>query len=263
MYNNHSIYFVSFADSRFASQRRIKKEAHQMRFFDHITVGDERILEPWYRKKYRDRWSERGYGYWQWKPYLIRRVMDRMEEGDFLVYADAGCSLNPNGIKRLKEYLQIATDSPCGVLGFDQHWLEAEWTKADLFDYFGVLNNPQYMNHGQVATTCFFLQKRPESQHIIDTWFYIENFRHELVTDAPSHLPNVDGFQEHRHDQSVFSLLMVKYGGTELPVEEIFTEGDYEKELSDKPIWAIRKRMKKRTWQKEIKYRIKKFFHII
>ena len=79
--------------------------------------------------------------------------MDRMEEGDFLVYADAGCSLNPKGIKRLEEYLQIAADSPCGVLGFDQHWLEAEWTKADLFDYFGALNDPKYMNHGQVATT--------------------------------------------------------------------------------------------------------------
>lgn len=261
MFNNHPVYFFSFADSRFASQKRIKREAENMHFFDHIYVGDEKILEPWYFNKYKDRWSERGFGYWQWKPYLIRRVMDRMEEGDYLVYSDAGCSLNSRGITRLKEYLQLVTDSPCGVLGFDQHFREAEWTKADLFDYFGVWGNPQYINHGQVATTCAIFRKNPTSQHLVDTWFYIENFKHDLVTDSPSKIPNDPNFKEHRHDQSVFSLLMVKYGGVELPVEEIFTEGDWE-ELKDYPIWATRKRMKKRTWNKEIKYQIKKIFHL-
>ena len=127
------IYFVSFANSRYASQTRIKREAEEMHFFDHIYVGDEKMLEPWYFEKYKDRWPERSFGYWQWKPYIIRCVMDRMEEGDFLVYADAGCTLNPRGIPRLKEYLHMVEENPCGVLGFDQHFREAEWTKADLF----------------------------------------------------------------------------------------------------------------------------------
>ena len=261
MYNNHSISFVSFANSRYASQTRIKSEAEEMHFFDHIYVGDEKMLEPWYYEKYKDRWSERGFGYWQWKSYLIRRVMDRMEEGDFLIYADAGCTLNPRGIPRLNKYLQMVEENPCGVLGFDQHFREAEWTKADLFEYFGVLGTPQYMNHGQVAGTCIILQKKPTAQHLIDEWHYVMHFHHDLVTDSPSHIPNVENFQENRHDQSVFSLLMVKYGGVELPVEEFFTEGDWE-ELKDYPIWATRKRMKKRTWQKEIKYRIKKLLFL-
>ena len=156
MYDNHTISFVSFANSRYASQERIKREAEEMRFFDYIYVGDEHMLEPWYYKKYKDRWSERGYGYWQWKPYIIRRVIDRMEEGDYLVYADAGCTLNPRGIPRLKEYLQMVTDSPCGVLGFDQHFREAEWTKADLFDHFRALDNPMYMDYGQTSGTCIY-----------------------------------------------------------------------------------------------------------
>lgn len=261
MYNNHHIYFVSFANSRFASQKRIKREAADIHYFDHIFVGDEKMLEPWYYKKYKDRWPERGFGYWQWKPYLIRRVMDRMNEGDYLVYADAGCSLNPRGIPKLNEYLQMVTNSPCGVLGFDQHFREAEWTKADLFEYFGVLGNSKYMEHGQVAGTCIFIQKKPNSQRLIDEWHYIMHFHHDLATDSPSILPNVSSFQEHRHDQSVFSLLMVKYGGIELPVEEIFTEGDWE-EMKNYPIWATRYRMKKRTWQKEIIFHIKKMLSL-
>ena len=50
MYNNHPVYFFSFADRRFASQKRIKREAEEMRFFDQIFVGDEKLLEPWYYK---------------------------------------------------------------------------------------------------------------------------------------------------------------------------------------------------------------------
>ena len=261
MYNNHPVYFVSFANSRYASQERIKHEAEELHFFDHIHAGDEKMLESWYYKKYKDRWSERGFGYWQWKPYLIRRTMDHMEEGDYLIYADAGCTLNPRGISRLKEYLQLVADSPCGVLGFDQHFREAEWTKADLFGYFGVLGNPRYLAHGQVAGTCIIIQKKPFSQQLIDEWHYIMHFHHDLATDSPSKLPNTPNFHENRHDQSVLSLLMVKYGGVELPVEEIFTDGDWE-DLKDYPIWATRKRMKKRTWQKEINHRIKKILHL-
>lgn len=250
-------YFVSFADRSYASQKRIAREAKKMYFFNYIFVADERAFEPWYFKKYKDRWSERGFGYWQWKSYLIRRVMDRMDEGDFLVYADAGCTLNPRGIPRLKEYFQMVTDDKSGVLGFNQHFREAEWTKSDLFAYFNELDNPKYLNHGQVAATCIILQKKANSQQLIDEWFYIMHSRHDLATDATSNIPNGPDFKVNRYDQSVFSLLMVKYGGVELPVEEIFTEGDWE-DLKDYPIWATRKRMKKRTWQKEINYRIKK-----
>lgn len=251
MYNDHPVYFVSFANSCYTSQKRIKREAEDMHFFDHIFVGDESIMESWYYKKYKSRWLERGYGYWQWKPYLIRRVMDRMEEGDYLVYADAGCTLNSRGIPRLKDYLQMVTINESGTLGFDQHFREAEWTKADLFDYFGVLGNPRYMDHGQVAGTCVIIQKKPDSQRLIDEWHYIMHFHHDMATDSPSKLPNEPGFQENRHDQSVFSLLMAKYGGVELPVEEIFTEGDWE-ELKDNPIWATRKRMMKRVFVRSI-----------
>ena len=200
MNKKNEISFVSFANSRYASQERIKREAEEMHFFEHIYVGDEHMLEPWYYKKYKDRWPERSFGYWQWKPYLIRRVMDRMEEGDFLVYADAGCTLNPRGIPRLKEYLHMVEENACGVLGFDQHFREAEWTKADLFDYFGVLGDPKYMDHGQVASGCIIIHKKPASQRLIDEWHYIMHFRgvlHRRRLGRTERLPHLGHPQAH------------------------------------------------------------------
>ena len=35
--------------------------------------------------------NRRGFGYWLWKPYLIKKNMDAMEDGDILLYSDSGC----------------------------------------------------------------------------------------------------------------------------------------------------------------------------
>jgi hypothetical protein len=57
-----------------------------------------------------------------------------MDENDILVYADGGCKLNPNGLKRLNEYFDIVNKSPYGILSFQLNHLEKNWTKKDLAD---------------------------------------------------------------------------------------------------------------------------------
>jgi len=37
--------------------------------------------------------NERGIGYWIWKPYLIKKTMEQMVDGDILLYLDAGCEI--------------------------------------------------------------------------------------------------------------------------------------------------------------------------
>ena len=38
--------------------------------------------------------NKRGYGYWLWKPYLIKKMMAQMQNGDKLIYLDAGCEID-------------------------------------------------------------------------------------------------------------------------------------------------------------------------
>ena len=38
--------------------------------------------------------NPRGYGYWLWKSYLIRKTFNQMKENDILIYCDAGCKIN-------------------------------------------------------------------------------------------------------------------------------------------------------------------------
>lgn len=235
-------WFLSFADHRFKSVDLIRQEAKKIGVFDNIITGDQQLFEKWYRLKYKERFKDRGYGYWQWKSYLIRRVMDRMEEGDVLLYTDAGCRINANGKTRLIEYFDIVKQSSGGILLFNQHYPETEYTKGDVFQYFGVTDNPAYTQHGQVAGGIILISKKRSSQQFIDELYYICHNNYNLIDDSTSKSPNTPDFKEHRHDQSIVSLLAVKYKATELPVEEIYTDGDWTLELSDYPIWACRRR---------------------
>ena len=55
-----------------------------------------------------------------------------------------------------------------------------------------------------------------------------------LIDDSPSKSENMNGFREHRHDQSVFSLLFKVHGC--IP----FESGDTIPYISKNPIWGCR-----------------------
>lgn len=105
MMDGNKIYFLTFSDRRFNSWKRLRNEATALGWFDKVIAGDERIFDDWYRIKYKDRFTDRGYGYWQWKSYLIRRELDKMSESEVLLYCDGGCSLNGEGYSRLSTTL--------------------------------------------------------------------------------------------------------------------------------------------------------------
>lgn len=258
MRKDHTINFLTFADSRLACKEIIRKQAEESGFFDHIFAFDETGFEDWYREKYADKLilGSRGYGYWMWKSYLLHRVLDQLDEGDYLVYADGGCTINKFGRTRFEEYLQLVDDSESGVLGFQQGWRSAEWTKGDVFEYFGVRNSPEFLNHGQVAGTAIVLRKCWKSQQLVNEWYYVCHNHYDLITDKPSHTPNDPDFKENRHDQSVFSILTLKYHIAEVPVEEIYSETGYES-MAKYPIWATRYKPKKHSWLWKLYHKIR------
>ena len=49
---------------------------------------------------------------------------------------------------------------------------------------------------------------------------FYENFH--LADDTPSQSNNEVGFIEHRHDQSILSLLLKQYGTSVIPLEEVY-----------------------------------------
>ena len=133
--------FLSFADSRMsAALERLGRQAEALDFFDEITLFTEHDLSAEFTSRM-GRYltpSCRGFGYWSWKPWVIHHVLQEMEEGDRLLYLDAGCHINANGTERFREYVNMLDRDSRGMLVFTNGQPEYKWTKGDLFRHFGV-----------------------------------------------------------------------------------------------------------------------------
>jgi len=222
-------FFISFGDQKFQSSLdRIKNQAQSLDFFDEIIIYNDNDLrnmpEFWNAHHSFIQQNKRGYGYWLWKPYLVRYTIENlMKEDDTLVYADSGCTLNKHGRSRLMDYISIVTESDFGILSFRMdHRLEKEWTKMDIFDHFDA-NYSHFLNTGQMIATTFILRKCYHTQNIIDLW-YETSCNYYLLNDSPSRLTNDPSFEENRHDQSIFSVIRKIYGSENIPDETYYED---------------------------------------
>ena len=80
----------------------------------------------------------------------------------------------------------------------------------DLFEYLDMRNEKE-LNAPQLFATTFTLRKCDHSVNIVKKWYETSCIYHN-IDDTPSIQPNDPSFIDHRHDQSIFSLLRKKYG---------------------------------------------------
>ena len=210
---------------------RLARQAKSINIFDDTYMFIENDLPLDFREHFKDKLiaGSRGYGYWSWKPEVILMALDRIQDGDCLLYIDAGCHLNSRGKQRLLEYFKILEQEETGVLAFqaikptennsslvydgrklfDQP--NYRWIKGDLFDYFGAKNNPSVVNDQAIGAGVIFIRKCDRAIRIIREWQQIIWHHFNLLDDTPSVSANLAGFIEHRHDQAIWTLLCLKH----------------------------------------------------
>lgn len=201
---------VSFGDSRMTeSKERLLQQAVVSGAFDEIYIMDERNLSPNFMNKFQDKLvhGSRGFGYWCWKSAVIKQVMDKMQDGDILLYTDIGCHINPARKQEMQGLINNVKVSKSGILGFAIPNIEKHWNKGDLLDYFNVRNRRDITDSNQIRATAFFLRKTAVTKNLIKEWLGVFENHFDLADDTPSKSPNLDGFREHRHDQSIWSIL--------------------------------------------------------
>lgn len=187
--------------------------------------------------------NPRGYGYWLWKPYLIKKTIETMNDDEILIYADSGCYLNLNAlsVKRLFEYVQIVKESPTGILAFQmEHLPEYKYTKRETAETILKTENlTTVMSSGQCMATVVILRKTVHSLAFVNEWFNYSEI-YDLINDSKSRPEHV-GFIDHRHDQSIYSLLL-KTRGAYLIRDETYFHPNWKQTGANFPIWAVRNR---------------------
>lgn len=210
------VVFVTFGSSnRFKhSLMRLRKEADAMNVFRKLCVYNEHDLDPQFATKHRA-WmhadhrpgkthSTNGFGFFVWKPQVIRQALAQCEDNEVLVYVDCGCTLNTEGRSTLLNYIRDAEQTT--LVSFQLPHLEKTWTKGHVLDQF----SSDFGSTGQYLSGIFLLKKCPDIVRLIDTWQMLCD-DYSNIDNSESRTPNDPTFREHRHDQSVFSLLRKQY----------------------------------------------------
>ena len=209
--------FLNYGDKKFIlSRKRISLEAQNLNYFDKIITetedlkNDLEIIDclknPNFKKVFT---AKRGGGYWIWKPYIIYKNLQLLNDNDILVYSDSGSTIpnNKYTIDKLNEYINIVKNSDKGILAFRNPHIESKWTKGDVFKHFNCLDNENIYNTRQFTANRIIIKKNVHSMALFKIWWETaKNYSH-FFDDSTSITKNFNNFTENRHDQSVFSLI--------------------------------------------------------
>lgn len=236
------IYFFSYGNQNYKnSKNRIQQEAINMGFDSVKVYGPENLPEDFVRKTYPHITHPRGAGYWLWKAYFLKKTFEEMKEGDFCIYADAGCHVNIHGKKRLGEYLKMITDDESGFLAFElTGLLEKMYTNEKVFEFFQIDENSPMRETSQLVGGVLFLRKCTNTVKIIDEYFQLASNHPDLFSDIYNDYKRKPDFRDHRHDQSILGILRKNNKCLIIPDETYSLNWQ---ELSHVPILATRIRM--------------------
>lgn len=132
-----------------------------------------------------------------------KKTMENMKDGDILLYLDSFYKLNT---RNFDEYFEIIKNDY--IIG-TTNCIENEWCKADLIIKLNMIEH-KYLDTSQHQAGAILFLVCDKTRKLVNEWYEIGTDYH-LIDDSKSYVKNLHCFKEHRHDQSIFSLLTKKY----------------------------------------------------
>jgi hypothetical protein len=207
------IHFLTFADGSpqlRGAAWRLSRQAHSARIF--ATVHAYGL--PRLRAEYPDFWTahnrfllseKRGLGYFLWKPFLIAAKLGEIAENDFLVYCDAGCEIAPRYAADILDMLPTEPDAELAAVPLEPFHTTARWTHSFCLNQFAEAET--YLDYPQIGATFMLLRNTRRAQRFSERWLELSTIaNYGCIRDRPGDTQRPE-FQDHRWDQSVFSLL--------------------------------------------------------
>jgi tetratricopeptide (TPR) repeat protein len=222
-------YFVTFATADFTERQTfVNRTASVFGGVDGLVPWTpERLAGTKFFARHRDLLSAAtGAGYWLWKPYIILDLLERVRDGDWVVYSDVGRT-HPyalyHSVESLKGWALAMNGGMLPGVWIPDCGPNARWTKRDCFVRMGC-DAPRFWNAPQIQTSFSLWQKNKASLDFVREWLAFCCDRailsDELDVGGAANLPH---FLDHRFDQSVLTNLAIlravsAYGSPERPV---------------------------------------------
>lgn len=202
---------LTYADDLFRPmQAKLVEHAQGLQQFDLIYTRNRKDLieTDFYRNNRYIHDKPKGSGYCLFKPYYILETLGRMEENDVLLYMDSADWIE-NGNTLRDTVLDLMADKD--MLLTDGAYKNSDWTRRDTFFYMGC-DTPQYHDHIQLEAGIIVVKNTAYTRKIMLEWLHYCKVP-EILTedDNKCGLPDLDGFKEHRYDQSVLTNIKIRH----------------------------------------------------
>ena len=200
------IYHVTYADGQMSKSAMLAQKSalkHGCNFS--VFMNEKSISAEFYNLNKSILDQNRGAGYWLWKPYIINKMLNRINENEYLVYTDAGVEfVNDISILINKMYQDVFL--------FGNNYPHVGWCKADIMEV--LLPNWEYeikKDKRQAQASVLIVKNTEASRIFIGKWLKYSQIDH-FIDDSQSYKSNYIYFAEHRHDQAILTCLAYKYG---------------------------------------------------
>jgi hypothetical protein len=199
---------ISYASPRYEAYQQIWALTAQRAGFDRVHRLGLGNLDSAFRESHAATLDHpRGAGYWLWKPYVLNQVLATVEEGDVVVYCDAAMHF-VDSADRITTFMDGAS---LDLLLPGEGFVERQFTKRDAFVLMDC-DSSRYTDTPQRFASFVAVRKTSFSVEILQEYFrYAADPR--ILTDQPNVAgsPDHPDFVDHRHDQSILSLLSKRH----------------------------------------------------
>ena len=153
-----------------AGERLIHQANYLQAFNKTVLYTDDYLKKDpvfWNRHSHFIENNPRGYGYWLWKPYVIKKAMEELNNGDVLLYLDCGCELDIRKRERLFHFFELVKqDFIIGTRTFP----ERDWNKMDLILHLETLQD-EYLNTPQHQAGALLFLVCDKTRALVNEWY--------------------------------------------------------------------------------------------
>lgn len=200
------IKLVTFTDDRMTISAQKCAESAMKHGADSYSIWTPDDLPQDFKEKMKKVLDiEFGAGLYCWKARIVWEEINRLNDGDVLIYCDAG-----------NEWVSNITPAVNGMkedcLFFSNGWPNGDWCKMDVINAL-ILDDQReiFIKTPQLQASTFFIRVNAKTKLFMAEWLKNCTIEH-FIDNSPSREPNVSTFQETRWDQSILSALAFTFG---------------------------------------------------
>jgi len=153
---------------------------------------------------------KRGGGYWLWKPYIINEVLNKINDGDIVFYLDSKFYFIDDISKIYSDYMLNNDILVWKNKPNEPNWKMKNWCKMDVIVKYNMIDKVFRENIDDCWAGAVIVKKTENTVMYMKEWLDL-CCNYQDITDAPGKIKNTHFFRDHRHDQSLLSVVIYKY----------------------------------------------------